>query len=104
MKVWKIRKFFLRWRTAWNIISGKYKHWTLVVVSRKQFEQMLLEKDFGVLRIDHGMREYNVAYLIRQLADSVDDDEMIMMKADYEADAVLRGVDMDVITELRERE
>lgn len=101
---WKITKLILRVQTAWKILTGRYKHWTMIVLTREDLQKLLLEKDFDVQMVDYGMRRYNALLLVKLVSELYDADEMTLLKAQYEAEAMERGVDMDKIDELRNKE
>lgn len=96
------RKFIVRLRTAFNILFNRYDHWTLLVMRTKDLENLLLETDFNVRQVDYQLQPYNSACLIKGVASLYDDDTMILMKAEWEADAVESGIDMEGFDKLRE--
>lgn len=81
-------KFTLRLMATKRIWFGKYRHFFLVSLTRDDLIELIKDEDYNVAILTHGMRDYNVIKTIKCIADKYDDEDMILMKAEYEADAL----------------
>jgi hypothetical protein len=80
-------KFWIRILTCYRILFLRYKHWVLIDIDLYNLVELLREKDFEVNSIHHGTQPYINSKMIKRLADTKDDIEMMLEKAEFEAKA-----------------
>lgn len=82
-------KFWVRLSTAYRILFRKHNHWFLVNLSEPDLRLLLQDKLKEIRWMQHGLQQYNVIQIMKLVADNIDDDEMILKKADFEAHSEL---------------
>jgi hypothetical protein len=83
-----MRKLKYRLIACYRILFCKYKHWAILWLSEEDLSNLIEEKPFNVDITYHGLQPYNYKSLIKNIADSYDEIELICDKAKYEADAI----------------
>ena len=83
-----IKKFILRIVATKRIWVGSQKHFFLISMDKKNLIELVKDEDFEVNLLTHGMRDYNVVKVVKKIADNYDNEDMILMKAEYEANAL----------------
>lgn len=80
----KLNKFWLKLTAAYKILF-KWDHCFVVAIDRENLERLLLEDDIEASMTYIGMQSYNVKQVIHVLADTYDEDDMILSKAEFHA-------------------
>ena len=81
----------IRLKLCYNILFNKYRHYIVINVDKKNLRMALSGEDFEVGGYYHGLQPYGYWLIIKNIAASKDDDDMILEKAKFEADAVEKG-------------
>jgi hypothetical protein len=90
-KPWINRYFFklrIRLAVAYKILFRKYDHWAILNVDQENFVKMVKEEPFNVDISYHGVQPYGVHQIVRAVAKSKDEIDIILDKAQFEADAI----------------
>lgn len=84
----KWRKFKVRIQVAWCVLF-KYEHWFIVNLTEKQLIDHFKENDIDIQIKMCALWEYNVLALINHMHSSIDQDDLVLKKAEFEAKAYL---------------
>jgi hypothetical protein len=79
-KRWKIRV-----RTAWKILTGQYKHWVLVDTTDENFIKAIKDETFNCNYAHSGTVPYIYYKMLKRVADAKSEDDMILDKATWQA-------------------
>lgn len=83
-----MKKFLIRIRTCYYILSRKYDNWFIVNVDKDNLIKILRDENtFDADLNYHGLRPYVVSRIIKMLSNAKDEVEMICDKANFEAEA-----------------
>lgn len=82
------RKMKRRIRLAWEILTTQKKHWVFISLTEDELGKLIKEENFESNVVYCGLQRYNVAQIIRMLNNGIDLNEMILMKAEFEAKAL----------------
>jgi len=74
--------------SCYRILFGKHKHLVILWLSKEDLYNLIEEKPFNIDITYHGLQPYNYKSLIKNIAESYDEIELICDKAKYEADAI----------------
>ena len=75
--------------TAAYMCLFEYKHFFIVNVNTKNLEKSLLYDDFEITGYRCGLQQYNQNYIIKSMANSFDNDDLLLQRAELEAMAEL---------------
>lgn len=67
----------------------RYEHWFIVNLTEKQLIEHFKENDIDIQIKMCSLWEYNVLTIINRMHSSIDQDELILKKAEFEARAEL---------------
>jgi hypothetical protein len=84
-----MEKIKIRLSVAFNILFGRYKHWAVLNISRDDLGNLVTDKPFDVDIAYHGIQPYIYYKMVKKVANSKSDIDMILGKADFEANAIL---------------
>lgn len=84
----RLAKFKTRLIACWHILSKKKKHWVLIDVDDKNLVELFKGNDFYADVLYHGVQPYVYYKMIKMVADSQTDVDMICAKAEFEAEAL----------------
>lgn len=84
-------KLVVKLNILWNIITNKYKHFVVLDISEEQMINLFSDKDFEVEVMYHGLQPYVVQRMINQCSTVKDDIDMMLDKAQFEAEAELHN-------------
>lgn len=82
--------FKIRLKTAWNILTGKHKRWLLISLKDEDFEKMKEDKTFSFTFAHSKIVPYLYFKMLKQIADSKSDIDIILDKAQYEAELEIK--------------
>jgi len=82
----KRNKFWIRIRTCWYILTGKYKHWYLTHIDDENLKVFFKKGQYEIEVVYHGIRPYIFKTLVKHYAKSIDDVDMILEKATFDAE------------------
>lgn len=81
-----------KWRCKlillWRLFFTDHKHWIFISFNEESLVSLIKEESFEIDSVYHGLREYNVKKLFKMAANQIDDDQLILDKAEYEAKAL----------------
>lgn len=89
MKRIRFNQFLLRLKTAWRVISKPKSGWLLISLDKFKIESLLKGEDTDPQITYHRIQPYVVMLMIKAAADSQSDIDMVLMKAEFEAEAEL---------------
>ena len=69
---------------AYEILFNKHKHFIFISLKREELYKSLEQRQFNANMYRHGLQEYNVYYILRQLAASKDDVDMLLERMKFE--------------------
>lgn len=75
----------IRLRACYLILTKRYKHWILINVTTESLYKLFTNKDFEVELLAHSVHRYVIYKMIKALASSMDREDMILLKAKFEA-------------------
>jgi hypothetical protein len=84
-------KLVVKLNILWNIITNKYKHFVVLDISEEQMINLFSDEDFEVEVMYHGLQPYVVQRMINQCSTVKDDIDMMLDKAQFEAEAELHN-------------
>lgn len=88
----------IRLRVCWRILSQEYGSWVLLSPDDKNMHALLDDKPDVTVRVSyHRMQWYNVMTLLRVSADAFTPEDLILGKAQFEAEAELQYPDKEQI-------
>lgn len=87
MKHVKSGKWITRLKTCYYILSGKYKHWVILNLTRKDLISLIKEEEYEMDIMYSGLQPYNYHQMVKGLANTRDEIDEILDKATYEANA-----------------
>lgn len=81
---WK--KFTVRIKIVWAILTNRKPHWVIIMLSREDLVDLLQEdEDFWPEVYHHGLQRYNVMQIIDRIREGIDDADLVLEKARFEA-------------------
>lgn len=83
-----IKLFVVRLKTAYEILFHPDKHWALIKLTPSEFVKSIGSGDYEVEIMMHRMVKYNVMKIMKDTANSRDDVDFLLDRANYEADAI----------------
>tara|TARA_R100001530_G_scaffold136174_1_gene115599 strand:+ start:344 stop:592 length:249 start_codon:yes stop_codon:yes gene_type:complete len=82
-----MKKLAIRLNAAIKILFSS--HWVILRVEQNDLGNMLLEEDYDIKILFHGLQPYGVWRIIKDMANEKDDLDMLLDKAQFEAEAEL---------------
>lgn len=82
-----VNKLLTRIRTAYKIIFRKYDHWVVLNVNDENLIKLLKEENFECDVEYHGLQPYVFRTMIKMVANEKDDNDMLLDKIIFEAEA-----------------
>jgi hypothetical protein len=82
----KRNKYWIRIRTCWYILTGKYKHWYITNIDDENFKKFFKNQRYELDITYLGIRPYIFKRIIKNYARSIDDVDMILGKAQFDAE------------------
>lgn len=82
----KFKKFKIKLKIIKNILFN-WDHFFIMNLDERNLKKMLREQDFDMDSSYHGLQYYNVLYIIKQIASTIDDDDLVLKKAEFQAKA-----------------
>jgi len=79
-------KLKIKIRTCWNILIGKYKHYLLINIDDENYIKLIKGKSFEVDGFYCGLQPYTYFKIIKCVAETKDEIEYMLDKAQFEAD------------------
>lgn len=87
MKKIRFYQFLTRLKTAWKILTKPSRSWVLISLQKRDLRAMISEDDFDIGLVWHRLQPYTMYRLID--ATMVDQEDLILMKAEFQAEAEL---------------
>jgi len=81
-----MKKILMRIKIAYRVLFC-YEHCFIINVTRENLKKSILLEDFHVDGFRCGLQEYNQNYILNRLACQFDDDDLFLMRAEFEASA-----------------
>ena len=81
-----MKRIIMRIKIAYRVLFY-YEHYFIVNVTNENLKKTILHQDFDVDGIRFGLQEYNQNYILKNLAGQFDDDDLFLMRAEFEAKA-----------------
>jgi hypothetical protein len=78
-----MKKLKLKITICWKILTGRFKHFTLISLDEENFTKFVNEYPFELHTIHYSMQPYNSMVLIKKIADSKSDADMILDRARF---------------------
>jgi hypothetical protein len=78
-------------KVIWDLLTNKYNHWIIIQLSDEDVVNLIKEEGFDVSTHYYGLQRYNCQTIFKGLGESIDDSEMLLSKAKYEAEASTRS-------------
>ncbi len=82
-------KFKIKLTVIWKIITNQYKHFAVLNLTQEQLINLFSDEDFEVEVMYHGLQPYVVQRMINQCSTVKDNIDMMLDKAQFEAEAEL---------------
>lgn len=86
----KIKLFLVRLSTAWMILTKPHLHWIVFHFTTAELIEQLKGELFEYKLIIHKLQEYNAKAIIKSISGKIDDIELMLEKAQFEAEAELK--------------
>lgn len=80
----KINKFILRIRVAWSVLFI-YDHFFIINLKRTELIRSFKGEDFDAEGYRVGLQPYNQQMIIKTMGENIDEDSLVLMKAEFEA-------------------
>lgn len=84
-----MKKLMIRLKVCFRILTMKDRHWFVYAIDEQNLIELIKGADFNVSVMYHGLQTYQVKLIIKAISDSIDDIDMILAKADFEANCQL---------------
>ena len=84
-----MNKIFVKIEIIWKIITNQYKHFVFLRLNEKDLVNLFSDKDFEVEVMYLGLKPYLVQKIIKECAAAKDDIDMMLDKAQFEAEATI---------------
>ena len=85
-----LKRFWLRLRIALKLLFSS-KHGVVIYITDRQMEKIVLSKYIGSTNISYyGMREYQSMEVVKQIADIMDEVDIICGRAEFQAEVIER--------------
>lgn len=84
-----MNKLAVKFTILWKIITNQYKHFVVLNISQDHMINLFSDEDFEVEVMYHGLQPYVVQRMINQCSTVKDDIDMMLDKAQFEAEAEL---------------
>ena len=81
-------KLYMRIVATKRVWFGRDRHFVIISLDKKNLVELIKDEDFEINILTHGLRDYNVMRIIKNIAEKYDDIDMALLKADYEAKAL----------------
>lgn len=82
-----MKKLLVKLTVIWKIITNQYQHFAILNVTEKQLVNLFSDEDFEVDVMYSGLQPYVVQRLINQCSTVKDSIDMMLDKAQFEAEA-----------------
>lgn len=79
-------KLLTKLTACYYILFGKFNHWFIYNVPEKELANLLQGKDFDVETFYVGLRPYLIWEITKQVAETKDEDDMLLEKAAFQAE------------------
>jgi len=79
--------FLYRLEAAWTILFSPKLHWILLSLDNEQFIKLFKQEGIELNFRYHRLQEYNFYDIVKRLAEQKDDIDMMLGKAEFEAEA-----------------
>lgn len=86
-----MNKLKIKLTVIWKIISNQYQHFAVLNLTEEQLVNLFSDEDFDVEIMYHGLQPYVVHRMINQCSTVKDDIDMLLDKAQFEAEAELHN-------------
>jgi hypothetical protein len=86
-----MNKLIVKLNILWKIITNQYKHFVVLDISQEHMINLFSDEDFDVEVMYYGLQPYVVQRMINQCSTVKDDVDMILDKAQFEAEAELHS-------------
>jgi hypothetical protein len=86
-----LKIIILRLKICWNVLFGKYKHYLLINIDKPNLIKLLEDEPFQIDGFHCGLQPYTYFKIIKSLAATKDDIDMVLDKAQFEADAIVHS-------------
>jgi len=83
----KLNQLCYRLKVAWKIIVNPNLHWVFISLTNEEFLNYLKNDDIDISFSYHKLQEYNAWDIIKKVAECKDDVDMILGKAQFQAEA-----------------
>jgi len=84
-----MKMFFIRLKTCFYILTGRYKHWVLINLSEEELRGLLTEKEYGTELMFHRLVPYNFYKICKDISYNLDEDDMLLKRIAFETEAEL---------------
>lgn len=84
-----MKLFWIRVRVAFTILFSPRQHWVLFKISSDDLLKSIVTEEVNAEVTYHRMHEFNVLRIARAIASEYDDTDMVLLKAQFEAEAEL---------------
>lgn len=85
-----MKKLKIRLKVCWYIISGKYTHWFIINLDRKNLINLLKNEDVDCDGFFHGIQPHIFNRIIKIISHSKNDAQMLLDKIKFETEAEFR--------------
>lgn len=75
-------------RACYRILFGKYNHWVIFNLPKKDLNNLLSGDSYSLDITYHGIRPYIYKKIVKDYADNIDSIEFLCDKAQFEADSI----------------
>lgn len=82
-----MKKLLIRLKVCWWIITRKHDHWAIINLDQENLIKLFKEKDFDIDVTYHGIQPYILYKMIQRIADTMDEDDMLLERISFEAEA-----------------
>lgn len=86
-----MNKLIVKLNILWKIITNQYKHFVVLDISQEHMINLFSDEDFDVEVMYYGLQPYVVQRMINQCSTVKDDVDMMLDKAQFEAEAELHS-------------
>lgn len=79
-----MKKIIQKLKLVWNVLF-RYEHFIVLNLNKDDLMRLLMDEDFDIEGEYIGLRPYLVYRILKSHASLKDDNDMILMKAEFEA-------------------
>ncbi len=85
-----MKKFYIKLKICYFIISGKYQHWFIINLTRDNLIKLFKKEEFIIQTECCGVRDYVVFKTLKSMGDAISDEELEISRIEFEVNASIK--------------